>query len=220
MKVIRPTLQILLVKINLKEKYNSKSLLEIFIDDRVWGVLPKKLLKPYKDLEEISNEEFKEIRELLYYYSRDRLFTYLAKQEHSEYESRKYLQKLKLHKSIISDVIDFCVEKNFISDSRLAELYVRSMIDLGKSKTEIKFKLKNKGVSADLIELELDKQYDTLAKKTIILENITKAIRIYTNRGNKDIYNKCCSYMMRKGFFYGDFSEILKEKLNYDDQSF
>lgn len=220
MKVIRKTLQIPLVKINLQEKFNSKSLLEIFIDERVWGVLPKKLLKPFRDLTEIDNESFKEIRELLYYYSRDRLFTYLAKQEHSEYESRKYLQKLKLHKSIISEVIDFCLDKNFISDARLAELYVRSMIDLGKSKTEIRFKLKNKGVSPDLIDHELNKQYSNQAKQNIILENLTKAIRIYTNRGNKDIYNKCCSYMMRKGFFYAEFSEILKEKLNYDDQSF
>ncbi len=206
------------MKINFKEKFNSKSLLEVYIDDRVWGVLPKKLLKSFSHKEEIDNDEFKEIRQLIYYYSRDRLFTYLAKQEHSEYESRNYLKKLRLHSSIIDDVISFCLEKKFISDARLTELYVRSMIELGKSKTEVTFKLKNKGVSSDLIEYELEQQYDNQAKHNIIHDNLTKAIKIYTNRGSKDVYNKCCSYMMRKGFFYGEFSDILKEKLNYSSE--
>ncbi|MBI9030920.1 RecX family transcriptional regulator [bacterium] len=208
------------MKINLKEKFNSKALLEVYIDERVWGVLPKKLLKPFLTLKEIDNEEFKELRQLLFYYSRDRLFTYLAKQEHSEHESRKYLQKLKVHKSIREDVIEFCLDKSFISDARLTELYVRSMIELGKSKTEIIFKMKTKGVSPDLIDKELELQYDKQAKLTIIHENITKAIKIYSNRGSKDVYNKCCSYMMRKGFFYAEFSDILKEKLNYDEDDY
>jgi SOS response regulatory protein OraA/RecX len=206
------------VKINLKERYNSKSLLEIYIDERIWGVLPKKLLKSFLSKNEIDSDEFKEIRELLYNYSRDRIFTYLAKQEHSEYESRQYLKKLNLHRSILSDIIEFCLDKKFISDPRLAELYVRSMLELGKSKIETTFKLKNKGVDPNLIEQEIAQQYDSDAQNRVIQENITKVIKIYTNRGSKDIYNKCCSYMMRKGFFYSDFSDILKETLNYDDE--
>lgn len=205
------------VKINFKTKFNSKTLFEVYIDDRIWGVLPKKLLRSYLNYNEINNEDFKEIKNLLYNYSRDRLFNYLAKQEHSELESRNYLKKLKLHKSILDSVIEFCLDKNFISDSRLAELFVRSMIDLGKSKTEIKYKLKIKGIGQDLIDQELLRQYNKQAKINIIEENILKAIRIYKNRGSKDIYNKCCSYMMRKGFAYSDFSDYLKSQLNHDD---
>lgn len=206
------------MKFNLTEKYNSKTLLEVLIDDRNWGVLPKKLLKSFYSKDEIDSDEFKEIRELLYNYSRDRLFNYLAQQEHSEFESRKYLQKLKLHRSIIDDIIDFCLDKNFISDARLAELYVRSLIDLGKSKTEISYKLKNKGVSEILIEQELSQQYDKQAKTNVINENIEKVVRIYTNRGSKDVYNKCCAYLMRKGFYYSDFSDLLKSKINTNDE--
>ncbi len=208
------------MKINLKEKYNSKSLLEVFIDNRIWGVLPKKLLKSFVNKDEIDSDEFKDVRELLYKFSRDRLFTYLAQQEHSEYESRLYLKKLKLHKSIINDIIDFCLDKKFISDARLVELFVRSMIDLGKSKIEISYKLKTKGVDSSLIEQELELQYNNEAKKNIIQENIDKAIKIYSNRGVKDIYNKSCSYLMRKGFFYAEFAEDLKRKLNYNDEDF
>jgi SOS response regulatory protein OraA/RecX len=92
------------------------------------------------------------------------------------------------------------------------------MLELGKSKIETTFKLKNKGVDPNLIEQEIAQQYDSDAQNRVIQENITKVIKIYTNRGSKDIYNKCCSYMMRKGFFYSDFSDILKETLNYDDE--
>lgn len=204
------------MKLKLKERYNSKFLLEIYIDERIWGVLPKKLLKSFFSRSEIDSDEFKEIRELLYNYSRDRVFTYLAKQEHSEYETRQYLRKLNLHKSITNDIIEFCLDKKFISDARLAELYVRSMLELGKSKVETTFKLKSKGVDVLLIEQEIAQQYHSEAQKEIIEENITKVIKIYTNRGSKDIYNKCCSYMMRKGFFYNDFSDILKDKLSYE----
>ncbi len=204
------------MKISFKEKFNSKSQLEIYIDERNWGVLPKKLLKPFLNKDEIDSDEFKEIKESLYNYSRDRLFNYLAQQEHSEYESRKYLQKLKLHRSLIDNIIEFCLDKNFISDARLVELYVRSMIDLGKSRIEISFKLKNKGLDSNLIEYELDQQYNQEAKQHIIEETIAKAVGIYTSRGSKDIYNKCCSYLMQKGFFYSDFSEILKAKLNHN----
>ncbi len=205
------------MKISFKARFNSKSLFEVYIDDRIWGVLPKKLLKSLWTKTEIDNEEFKEIKDLLYKYSRDRLFTYLAKQEHSEYESRKYLEKLKLHKSLIDLVISFCLEKNFISDSRLAELYVRSLIDLGKSKSEIKYKLRNKGLTQELIDRELEDQYSSKAKWSIIQDNLDKAIKIYRNRGAKDIYNKCASYMMRKGFNYSDFSQYLKSKLKQED---
>lgn len=206
------------MKISFKEKYNSKFQLEIFIDERIWGVLPKKLLKPFLQSNEIENEEFKEIKELLYNYSRDRLFTYLTQQEHSELESRNYLKKLKLHKSILENIIDFCLDKKFISDARLAELYVRSMIDLGKSKTEISYKLKTKGISASLIEQELTEQYNDQAKEEILKDNIAKAVKVYTNRGCKDVYNKCCTFLIGKGFFYSDFSELLKQRLNYNEE--
>ncbi len=205
------------MKINLKAKYNSKSLFEVYLDERIWGVLPKKLLIPFFHLTEIDNEDFKELKTRLYNYSRDRLFAYLAKQEHSEYESRIYLKKLKLHKSIIDSIIDFCLDKKFISDERLTELYVRSLIDLGKSKIEIAYKLKNKGIQQEDIDRELELQYSNEAKKTIIEDNLLKAIRVYQGRGDQDIYNKVASYMMRKGFAYSDFSDILKSQINHKE---
>lgn len=207
------------MKLNLNLKFNSKSLFEVVIDERIWGVLPRKLLKAFSAKDDIDNDEFKELRELLYNYSRDRLFTYLTQQEHSEHECRLYLRKLKLHRSIIDSIIEFCLDKKFISDARLAELYVRSMIELGKSKTEISYKLKNKGVDSNLIEHELDLQYNDVAKKNVLNDNIDKAVRIYSNRGAKDVYNKVCSYLIRKGFYYGEFSDLLKNKLNRDDET-
>jgi len=208
-----------ILKIVLKNKLNSKSLQEVYLDGRVWGVLPMKLLKPFSDKSELENEQFKELRTILYTYSRDRLLNYLSKQERSEQEARNYLKKNKFHNSIIDDVIELCLDKKYISDARLAELFVRSLITLNKSRIEISYKLKAKGVSEELVEREIERQYGAETNREIIQENIDKAVRMYTLRGVKDIYNKSCSYLMRKGFMYSDFSDQLKQKINHSDDA-
>ncbi|MFA7057750.1 MAG: RecX family transcriptional regulator [Candidatus Cloacimonadales bacterium] len=208
------------MKIQLKNKFNSKYLYEVYLDERIWGVLPLKLLKPFSQKSEIENDEFKELRAILYSYSRDKLLNYLTQQEHSEQESRNYLKKHKFHSSIIDEIIELCLDRKYISDARLAELYVRSLIELNKSRIEISFKLKGKGVSSALVEYEIERQYGKETNEEVIQENIDKAVKIYTGRQVKDVYSKCCSYLMRKGFFYSDFSEQLKHKINYNDDDF
>ncbi len=201
-------------KLELRNRLGVKYLREVYIDQQLWGVLPVKLLSLYLYLEELEDYQEVELKDYLYRYARERLFNYLAKQEHSEYESKQYLKKLNFHYSIISKVIDFCLDKKFISDARLTELYVRSMIELGKSKNDIRYKLKLKGVDINLIESELDKQYSQDDKLRILEDNVDKLVRRYSNQDSKKVYDKCCAYLMRKGFKYSDFSYILKERLN------
>jgi SOS response regulatory protein OraA/RecX len=201
----------MMTKLQLKSRFGVKYLREVYIDDRLWGVLPVKLLKSYLDLEEMDNEQFKYIEDLLYRYARERLFNYLAKSEHSEYESRQFLRKLSFKSSLIDKVVDFCLDRNFISDKRLAELFVRSMIELGKSKIDISYKLKQKGLDTALVEEELNKQYNYEVKQQVLEQSVENAVRRFAYQDQDNIFDKCCNYLIRKGFKYSEFGELLKK---------
>ncbi|OQY39458.1 MAG: hypothetical protein B6226_01815 [Candidatus Cloacimonetes bacterium 4572_65] len=202
-----------MMKIQLQNKFGTKYLYIVTIDNINWGVLPLKLLKSFQYLEDIDELQFEKLKMFIIDYSRERVFKFITIRERSEYETRQYLKKLMVHSTLVEELLEFFISKKFISDSRYAEMYVISLIDLGKSKIEISHKLKARGIPETLIEKEINKQYDREVISNILNENIDRAIRLNSHRPKQEQYDKCASYLMRKGFKYYDFSDILQRKL-------
>jgi regulatory protein len=76
----------------------------------------------------------------------------LARREHSADELRQKLAQQSHQSSDIDQAIDKLMSSGLQSDHRFAENYIRSRCNRGYGELRIKQELKQKGLSADLIE--------------------------------------------------------------------
>ncbi len=127
----------------------------IELDKEVWGTLPMRVLLPFMGLEqagEISEERRNELIDLIYQHHRAGLFDYLAKSEHSEWQCKLFLKRKLLHRNLIDRLIDEATDKNFLSNDRYAEILIRSLAEMGKSRRYIISKLQVQRIPSTLYE--------------------------------------------------------------------
>lgn len=127
----------------------------IELDKEVWGTLPMRVLLPFMGLEqagEIAEDKRNELIELIYQHHRAGLFDYLAKSEHSEWQCKLFLKRKLLHRNLIDRMIDEATDKNFLSNDRYAEILIRSLAEMGKSRRYIISKLQLQRIPSTLYE--------------------------------------------------------------------
>jgi regulatory protein len=76
----------------------------------------------------------------------------LARREHSRVELTHKLLKKAFSADLIETVLDQCVEKDWQSDLRFSESYVRTCIARGDGMLKIQMRLRDKGVSQAMIQ--------------------------------------------------------------------
>ena len=114
----------------------------------------------------------------------------------------------------IREIIDECSKQNFVNDERFASFRVNSYLKAGKSRCYIEQKLKQKGISKDIISKifdeidysEFDTALDFARRKKICAFRKDYESRI-ANR-QKDL-----ATLVRSGFSY----DIAKDILNMDN---
>lgn len=114
----------------------------------------------------------------------------------------------------IREIIDECSKQNFVNDERFASFRVKSYLKAGKSRCYIEQKLKQKGISKDIISKifdeidysEFDTALDFARRKKICAFRKDYESRI-ANR-QKDL-----ATLVRSGFSY----DIAKDILNMDN---
>jgi SOS response regulatory protein OraA/RecX len=150
----------------------------IELDKEVWGTLPMRVLLPFLGCEqsgEISDDRREELLELVFEHHRAGLFDYLAKSEHSEWQCKLFLKRKLLHRYLIDRLIDEAKDKNFLSNDRYAEILIRSLAEMGKSRRYIISKLQVQRIPSTLYEpylLDYLQRDDSLARLETEVKNI------------------------------------------------
>lgn len=155
----------------------------------------------YKDGQEISEEEWKNLVDKINYKKAvDKCYDLLSRRDHSVKEL-----KTKLLRTIDEKNADKAIEKmlyyGYLDDEKYA-IKLANHLSKNKnySKSHIKQEMYKKGISADLIA-------DTL--ESVDIDNISSIIELiltkYKNKLNPDDNNqKVIQSLMRKGFSYSD----------------
>lgn len=130
---------------------------------------------------------------------------YLSRREHSSKEIKDKLNnKFPNQNNLIEKVIDLLIEKNFLSDERFTEIFIRNEILNLNGPNKIKQKLLLKGIEEDYINENL------LQYKNEFTKNCSTLFEKKYKNKNLDFKEKQKSirYLLNKGYFYEDIKTI------------
>ncbi|MBP7195761.1 MAG: RecX family transcriptional regulator [Candidatus Cloacimonetes bacterium] len=175
----------------------------VYVDDHCVGTLPVKVLPPYV----IEGRELKaqpwqidELLNLIKNQARDTLLDYLAKAEHSEWQSRELLKRHRFGDILIDELIAYCKEHSFIDDARFAEIYIRSWLNRGTGKRLLISKLYEQRIAPAIWQPILAELYD----RDEAQDSLASQMRAYISRqkdiSSQKLKDKVFSHFIRKGF--------------------
>ncbi len=191
--------------------YADEAWAGIFLDE----MLVKHQIKTGADFDEAEFAEIK--RENDERVAFDMAVSYLEKYVVSEKGLKDYLKKKGFDAKAISQAVEKLKDYGFIDDEKFARNYFESLSN-GRGKRAIAQKLKQKGVSGEIVDglLEEVDEEDELQKAIVNAEKFAK------NRQNDPkIKQKCLAHLIYKGYDYGvaqkATNEILKNTGENDD---
>jgi SOS response regulatory protein OraA/RecX len=211
------------MKIFLKNHSNKKLLIEIWSEASCLGVIPKRLL-PFSllqnDSADLNPDELNNLINESLLFAQDKLLDYLAMSEKTTFDCQNFLKRYHIPDHQINQLIKAASDKKYLSDERYAELFIQDAILFGKSKDEIKFKLKNKRISPHIIQNKLAELYNSEELNNILNDLIDKLINQYSDLPKAKIFDKCATALFRKGFKYSDFSSLLSKKIQHSEDDY
>jgi regulatory protein len=213
---------------NLKLKQKNKRNYIVILDELPQGELPVSKLRSLSlfgnlfatDEPEVDQKLIDEIIYEITNYAWQRLLNWLAMQERSLWECRRYLQKLSLNEDIAANLLEKAQGYNYINDERFAELYIHSLIENGKSYNEIKAKLRMKISDSELLDNWLHEHYSRLKQTDVLKSNIKKLSSRWTDLEPAKRLHKMIEYLSRRGFNYYEIKDAiasLEEEYENDD---
>lgn len=176
----------------------------------MWGVLPSRTLHhlfPFQTELEISPAQAEELISLLEKRAWWLITEYLADCEHSEFQCRAYLKRNSFHPEITEKCIAVCKEKAYLDDYRFAEIYIRSMLERGKSKLSILQKLAEHRIDKSVVNQILDEQADPDQHLIQLKEQIARLLWRYRTEDPRKAKEKVYASLYRKGFSLDDIGE-------------
>lgn len=191
------------MKLRIARKADKSRDAWVFIDNDCVGTLPVRVL-PLYCLEGVELDaqdwQIEEVRDLIKSQARGLLLDYLAKAEHSEWQSRELLRRRRFQGSLIDELIAYCKEHSFIDDSRYAEIYIRSWLNRGAGKHLLISKLYEQHLPPSVWKPLLEELYDREQAQ----DGLTEQMRVYISR-QKDLSpqklkDKVFGHFIRKGF--------------------
>ena len=199
-------------KIQIKNK--SKTVYILKVDDKIWGILPSKILRFFSlksGYSQVNDELMEKLKKEIEKYSWEKLLNYISYRERSVWECGNYLNLLPLKSEISGKLIQKAVKLNLIDNERFAELYVQDLIRKGKNKREISIKLMEKKIAFTMIQRIFDKYFTSEKQNEILEKNIFKALKKYAGFSKKERKEKCLNYLSRRGFSYSEINEKIDE---------
>ena len=195
------------MKLKIQKKIERERNSQVLLNDICWGVLPDRTLLPFYTIPftgEISDLQAEELISVITGYARELLFKYLAASEHSRSQCQDYLNRKKLHASIISALLAEFVDKKYIDDQRYVSLLISSLIERGKSKNGIISKLRELRLPSELWEAPLNELFDPEASRDNLHELVLKLRLRYADLPKAKQREKIVSSLYRKGFDLDD----------------
>lgn len=126
--------------------------------------------------------------------AKERAVKYLVLQLRTEMEVKQKLQKLNIEEEIITEVLEYLKSIGYIDDSKYVDAYLRQSVNIPKySVFEIKMKLKQKGISKDLIEKKIS-EFDSKDYE----EKLVEKLKSGKLKNMEEIKQR--AYLYRRGF--------------------
>lgn len=198
-----------------KQKHNSKRY-SVFVDGEFAFGLDEVDVLYYKLLncDEISEEKFNYIKEnVVFAKARDTAVKYLSFKARTEKEIVLKLREKEFSDDVIERVCELLKKYDYIDDYKYAGSFLRDKFNLkGFGANRIKFELKQRGVSSEIIEqVFLENEIDEAQKAAELIERKYGVFEF-------DIKEKrrIEGFLARKGFSFsiiGEAFDIIKEML-------
>ncbi len=197
-----------------KQKHNSKRY-SVFVDGEFAFGLDEIDVLYYKLLncDEISEEKFNYIKEnVVFSKARDVAIKYLSFKSRTEKEVVLKLREKEFSDDIIDKVIELLKKYNYIDDYSYAGSFLRDKFNLkGFGSNRIKFELKQKGISNEIIEqVFFENEFDEAQKAAELIER-KYGIWDFDIKEKQKIEG----FLARRGFSFSTIREafnIIKEK--------
>lgn len=197
-----------------KQKHNSKRY-SVFVDGEFAFGLDEIDVLYYKLLncDEISEEKFNYIKEnVVFSKARDVAVKYLSFKSRTEKEVVLKLREKEFSDDIIDKVIELLKKYNYIDDYSYAGSFLRDKFNLkGFGSNRIKFELKQKGISNEIIEqVFFENEFDEAQKAAELIER-KYGIWDFDIKEKQKIEG----FLARRGFSFSTIREafnIIKEK--------
>ena len=174
-----------------------------------------------KKNDEISDDRFSSlIKENQLFHIKQRAFRYLGRRQHSTSELRIKLKQKRYETELINEVLDDLKKKNFLDDTKFAEMFVEEKMKLklwGEQK--LRSELVKRGIKSEIIT-------DVLANKISEEEKLNNAMIIASkkydtlkNRSvDKDVIKrKLFTFLNSRGYNYDVIKEVYDELIIKDD---
>lgn len=98
----------------------------------------------------------------------ERALNLLMRREHSIVELQQKLMLKECPKHLVDAIIAECIEKNYLSLERFAEVFAKNQAQLGYGPKKVQYLLKQHQVPADLVSIALEETDFVLAKETAL----------------------------------------------------
>jgi len=156
--------------------------------------------------EEIASLQEKDEQEVAF----NRALRYLSYRARSEAEMRKYLSDKGFSDHVSQTVIDRLKDERLINDPRFAQDWIDNRVSFRpRSQTQLRFELRNKGLSEDLIEDAL--QEADLDDIELACVAGKKLVGRYARLGWLDFRQKLGAALARRGFSYETVRSVTRQ---------
>jgi regulatory protein len=191
----------------------------VYVDDEWFGIfldetLAREHLQTNKPLEEdfLTKIKPENDRKLAF----DMAVSYMEKYITTEKGIKDYLKKKNFDEKIIAQTVDKLKEYGFVDDEKFAKNYFDSL-SASKGKRVIANKLRQKGVSSEIVESLLE----NVDEESQIVLATAQAEKFVKNRQNTPkLKQKCLAHLVYKGYDYSVAQEATKIALkNYEGEN-
>ena len=137
---------------------------------------------------------------------KQRALEWIMGRPHSTRELRDYLYRKKAEKDLTESIIEEFTIKKYLNDENFARWFVDLRKRKHKSIREITYELQSKGVSPVTIQsILMNEDKDDKEALNLLVNKLSQRSR-YQNE------QKLKTYLLSKGFSYGDIKEVLESR--------
>ena len=115
----------------------------------------------------------------------------------------------------IEKLINFLVQKEYLSDQRFTESFIRVQVRQGQGRQKIFMKLLQKGVPKEVIEAQLDSSLEQEDVLTPVIKLMNKKSiqlkRKYPEIPDYELRQKLTAYLAGRGYGYAVTKEVLSD---------
>ncbi len=174
-----------------------------------------------KNNDEISDERFSSlIKENRLFHIKQRAFRYLDRRQHSISELRIKLKQKGYETELINQVLDDLKQKNYLDDTKFAEMFVEEKIKLKLwSEQKLRSELIKRGINSEIISDVLRNKISEEDKLNNALIIASKKYDTLRNRNvDKDVIKrKLITFLNSRGYNYDVIKEVCEELIIEDD---